>query len=86
MMSALQTVPVTPGWRPAPQPGDVLVSRRTARTDAYAIGLVPAPAQVIGLTYDDAMMRACALARGLAVDGWYTGDHAHYLRIAAYRT
>ena len=32
------------------------------------------------------MEAACQLACGRAVDGWFTCDHIHFLRIAKHRT
>ena len=67
-------------------PGDVLVSRATARADVYDISVVPRDAHVRQTRYQDAMDAARLLARGLAVDGWFSCDHTHYVRIATYRT
>jgi len=36
--------------------------------------------------YQDAIDAGRLLARGLAVDGWFSCDHTHYVRIATYRT
>jgi hypothetical protein len=71
--------------RPAPTSGDVVVSRRTARADVYAISVVPSKAHIVAARYQDAMQRAQELARGLAVDGWYTCDQTHFARIARHR-
>jgi len=71
--------------RPAPQSGDVLVSRPTARADVYAISVIPSKARIVAARYQDAMEKVDELARGLAVDGWYTCDHTHFARIARHR-
>jgi len=81
-----------PGATPAMQPrpagptsGDVLVSRRTARADRYEISVLPAEAHIVATRYQEAMQKVRELARGLAVDGWYTADHTHFARIARHR-
>ena len=71
--------------RPAPTSGDVLVSQPTARADLYAISVIPSKANIVVARYQDAMERVEELARGLAVDGWYTCDHIHFARIARHR-
>ena len=71
--------------RPAPKSGDLLVSRPTARADVYAISVIPSEARIVAARYQDAMEKVDELARGLAVDGWYTCDHTHFARIARHR-
>jgi hypothetical protein len=71
--------------RPGPKSGDVLVSRPTARADVYAISVIPSEARIVAARYQDAMEKIDELARGLAVDGWYTCDHTHFARIARHR-
>ena len=71
--------------RPGPKSGDVLVSRSTARADAYAISVIPSEARIVAARYQDAMEKVDELARGLAVDGWYTCDHTHFVRVARHR-
>jgi hypothetical protein len=71
--------------RPAPQSGDVLVSRPTARADVYAISVIPSEARIVAARYQDAMEKVDEIARGLAVDGWHTCDHTHFARIARHR-
>jgi hypothetical protein len=71
--------------RPAPQSGDVLLSRPTARADVYAISVIPSEARFVAARYPDAVEKVDELARGLAVDGWYTCDHTHFARIARHR-
>ena len=71
--------------RPAPRSGDVLVSRPTARADVYAISVIPSEARIVAARYQDAIEKVDRLARGLAVDGWYTCDHIHFARIARHR-
>ena len=66
--------------------GDVLVSRSTARADVYDISVAPAAAHMGKTRYQDAIDAGRLLARGLAVDGWFSCDHTHYVRIATYRT
>jgi hypothetical protein len=66
-------------------PGDVLVSRSTARADVYDISVVPRDAHIGKTRYQDAMDAGRLLARGLAVDGWFSCDHTHYVRIATFR-
>lgn len=78
------TVSPMPG-RPAPTPGDVLVSRPTARADVYAISVIPGKALIVPAHFQEAMERVDELARGLAVDGWYTCDHTHFVQIARHR-
>jgi hypothetical protein len=71
--------------QPAPTAGDVLASRPTARADVYAISVVPSQAHIVVTRYQDAIGRVEELARGLAVDGWYTCDHTHFARVARHR-
>jgi len=71
--------------RPAPKSGDVLVSRPTARADVYGISVIPSKAHIVSARYQDAMETVDELARGLAVDGWYTCDHTHFARVARHR-
>lgn len=65
--------------------GDVLVSRPTARADVYEISVVPSLACLTDVRYEDGRETGRQLARRLAVDGWFTSDHTHFLRIATYR-
>ena len=74
-----------PSQRSAPKTGDVLISRSTARADVYAISTVPTESHVLATRYQDAMLKGSELARRLAVDGWYTCDHTHFVRIAKHR-
>jgi hypothetical protein len=67
------------------QAGDVLVSRPTARADVYEISVVPSLARLSDVRYEDGWETGRQLARRLAVDGWFTSDHTHCLRIATYR-
>ena len=75
-----------PSQRQYPQSGDVLASRPTARADIYQISVVPTKADVVATRYDDAIKRVRELARASAVNGWYTSDHTHFVRIATHRT
>jgi hypothetical protein len=71
--------------QPAPTSGDVLASRPTARADVYAISVIPSKAHIVVSRYQDAIGRVEELARGLAVDGWYTCDHTHFAPVARHR-
>ena len=79
-----------PSWTPTRPPlmksGDVLVSRPTARSDIYDISVVPSVVRVTTVCYEDGMEMGRQLARELAVDGWFTCDHTHVVRIAEHRT
>jgi hypothetical protein len=66
--------------------GDVLVSRPTARCDVYDISVVPGAARSTHACYEDGTQTVRKLAHALAVDGWYTCDHTHFVRIARHRT
>jgi hypothetical protein len=85
---ALETIS-GPSWRPTcppvMKPGDVLVSRPTARADVYDISVVPAVPRVSNVRYEDGMETGRQLARELAVDGWFTCDHTHVVPIAKHR-
>jgi hypothetical protein len=68
-----------------PEPGDVLASRPTARADLYLISIVPDAAQRTARRYHEAVDVVRELARERSVDGWFTCDHTHYVRIAHHR-
>ena len=72
--------------RPAPQDGDVLASRPTARTDNFAIRVIPAGTHAVAGRYDEAIAFIRAFARQHAVDAWYTCNHIHFLRVAHHRS
>jgi hypothetical protein len=72
--------------RTTPLPGDVLVSRRRARADMYAISVIAGADRSVVKRHDDAIRRAAAVARTHGVDGWYTADQIHFVRIAHYRS
>lgn len=72
--------------RPVPQPGDVLASRRSARSDMYAISVIEGQTQAAADAYHQAMDMVRHLARLHGVDGWYTADHRHFVRIARQRS
>jgi hypothetical protein len=74
-----------PNRRSAPRPGDVLASEPTARADVYAISVVPAAAHMILGRYPEAIQKIREIARQQGVDGWYTADQTHYLKVAGYR-
>jgi hypothetical protein len=78
--------PPRPRWPPLIPSGDVLVSRPTARADAYAVGVVGAAGGTGSARYEDALDTGRELARERAVDGWFTCDHTHFLRIARHRS
>jgi len=80
-----RTVPLKPVRRPVPVAGDILVSRRSARADAYTITVVPTSTPRIAARYQEALQHARELAEESAVDGWYTCDHTHFVRIARHR-
>ncbi len=71
--------------RLAPRPGDVLASERSARADVYTISIVPAAAHLRAGRHSEAVDKVRELARDLRVDGWFTYDHTHYARVAAFR-
>jgi nucleotide-binding universal stress UspA family protein len=72
--------------RSKPQAGDVLVSRRRARADVYAISVIDGSEQSVARRYDHAIGRGSSLARDHAVDAWYTADHTHFVPVARHRT
>ena len=72
--------------RRLPRSGDLLVSRRMARADVYAISVVPAEALLTTIRFDIAVETAGELARRREVDGWYTCDDTHFVPISRYRT
>jgi hypothetical protein len=81
--------PVTPivlrSDPPAIASGDVLVSRPTARADVYDISVIAGGARISCARYEDGMETGRELARELLVDGWFTCDHTHFVRIARHR-
>jgi hypothetical protein len=77
--------PGRPNRPPAPRPGDVLASERTARADVYEISVVPASAQLVVRRYPEAITTVRELSRQRGVDGWYTADQTHYAPVARYR-
>ena len=64
------------------KPGDVLVSRPTARADVYEVSVVPAASHASLGRYENGMEAGRQLARSLGVDGWFTCDHTHFMPIA----
>jgi hypothetical protein len=72
--------------RTAPQAGDILVAERSARADVFSISTIPTDSDIVVTRYSEAIERVQELARIRRVDGWYTGDHIHYARIANYRS
>ena len=75
-----------PAIRRAPQAGDILASERSARADVFSISIIPTDSDLTVRRYSEAIERVRQLARIRRVDGWYTCDHAHYARIASYRS
>ena len=71
--------------RALPKTGDLLVSRRSARTDAYEISVVPQSVHTVSKSYREAIEKASGLAGLLAVDAWFTCDHRHYASIVRHR-
>jgi hypothetical protein len=72
--------------RSAPNDGDVLASRRTARADFYTISIVPDTGHIRAGRYSEAIRKVQELAGRLGVDGWFTCDHTHFARVAMHRT
>jgi hypothetical protein len=70
---------------PVLRSGDVLVSRPTARADVYAISVAPGVAHTSDTRYEEGMKTGRQLAHELGVDGWFTCDHIHFVRIATNR-
>ena len=73
-------------FRSAPNDGDVLASRRTARADFYTISIVPDTGHIRAGRYSEAIGKVQELAERLGVDGWFTCDHTHFARVAMHRT
>lgn len=71
--------------RPLPQAGDILAAERSARADVFAISTIPADSDVTLRRYSAAIERVQELARLRQVDGWFTSDHIHYVRVASHR-
>jgi hypothetical protein len=67
-----------------PQEGDILVSRSSGNVE-HQVGIVPGPPHESCATHDQAVERACALAKERDVDAWLTEDLTHFLRIATFR-
>jgi hypothetical protein len=65
--------------------GDVLVSQPTARADVYDVSVVPGGACISNTHYEEGLATGRQLAGELAVDGWFTCDHTHFMRIARHR-
>jgi hypothetical protein len=71
--------------RLVPQPGDVVASRATARSDDYAIRILPDAACAVAARYAEAIATVRQRASLLRVDGWYTADHTHFVQVATFR-
>jgi hypothetical protein len=72
-------------FRPVPRDGDVLVSKRSSRADVYTISVIPATEYKLARQHSEAIEAVRELARQRQVDGWFTCNHRHFARIAAYR-
>ena len=73
-------------FRSAPNDGDVLASKRTARADFYTISIVSETGHIRAGRYSEAISKVQELAERLEVDGWFTCDHTHFARVAMHRT
>ena len=69
-----------------PQAGDILVSERSARADVFTVSVVPAAGAETVTRYSAAIELVKNLARSRHVNGWFTNDQIHYLRIVSYRS
>lgn len=69
-----------------PMPGDVLASRPTARADLYLISVVRHVEYTTARRYPEAIEAVRELARQRGVDGWFTCNHTHFVRVAHYRS
>jgi hypothetical protein len=67
---------------PRLNPGDVLVSRPTARADLYQLQIIPVASHATHSRYEDGIAAGRQLARSLGVNGWFTCDHTHFMSIA----
>jgi hypothetical protein len=72
--------------RPVPQRGDVVPSCATARSDNYTIRILPDAAYEVVARYPDAIETVRKRAKRLNVDGWFTADHTHFVRVAHSRS
>ena len=68
-----------------PQSGDIVISRRTARADAYAVSIVPGELRLRLTRYVEAIEQGRALALRARVDAWFTCNHTHYVQVGAFR-
>ena len=73
------------GAKGPPVSGDLLIARRAARADVYAISVVPTAALLTSVRYPEAIEVVSELARRREVDAWYTCDHTHFVPIARHR-
>jgi hypothetical protein len=80
-----EIIPSERPLQPVPQPGDVLASARTARADVFTISIVPAAGHLKVTRHSEAIEKVRELAGRLEVDGWFTCNHRHYLRVASFR-
>jgi hypothetical protein len=71
--------------RALPNSGDLLVSRRSARADAYEISVVSQAPHTVTKSYREAIDNVRDLANRLGVDAWFTCDHRHYATIVRHR-
>lgn len=69
----------------APHDGDVLVSVLAA-LGSYEVAIVSERARFTSANHRRAVSHAAALGDRLRADVWFTPDHAHFLRLGAYRS
>jgi hypothetical protein len=72
-------------FRSAPRDGDVLASKRTARSDVYTISIVPGAGHIRARRHSEAIDKVRALSKQLGVNGWVTFDHTHFACVATHR-
>lgn len=64
-----------------PVPGDIIVHKRHASGEVYALGVFKRPSQLTCQTYAEAMKRGTGFAVKDGVDAWYTEDGRTYRRL-----
>lgn len=68
-----------------PDAGDVVICRNDSGAARFLVGVYGQPPQMTYGTYDLAVHEACAFARTVEVDVWFTeGDHG-FVEVARYR-
>ena len=68
-----------------PVPGDIIVHKRHASGEVYALGVFKRASQFTCQTYAEAMKRATEFAFRDGVDVWYTEDGETYRSLARHR-